>query len=445
MHDSSDNGGLRSAAVIAVGSELLGVDRLDTNSLRIAAVLAEFGIELRLKLVVGDTTDDLVAALDSAGQRVDLVFVTGGLGPTRDDRTREAVARWSGRELVLDPEVLSWIEEMYSRRGRRMPEPNRRQAEVIEGARVLFNERGTAPGLLLTTDGPAVILLPGVPTEVDGLLAGELRDWFVERTHPDRRWSTLEMKTACVPESRIEELLDPAYERWGADAIAVLARPGEVMVRLRHRDPEELSRARTLLTEHLGDVLFSWSISGPAPTLEETVLARLDEVGQTLAVAESCTGGGLGARLTEVPGSSRSFLGGVISYSNELKQELLGVETTTLEEAGAVSAEVAAQMAGGARDRCGSNWALSITGIAGPGGGRPDKPVGTVWFGLAGPDGSRFQVPVSEHGLFPGDRTRVRQQATQYALDMLRRALSGLEPLRWDQILASPGGKDGRG
>lgn len=422
----------RSAAVIAVGSELLGEDRLDTNSLRIAGLLAEFGIELRLKAVVPDVREELVAALDSASRRVDLIFMSGGLGPTRDDLTREAVAAWSGRELVPDADVLAWIEHMYSRRGRRMPEPNRRQAEVIVGSRVLRNELGTAPGLLLETAGPTVILLPGVPLEVNGLLEGEVRAWLARNAPPARRRATLEVKTACVPESRIEELLSAAYARWGAEAIAVLAKPGEVLVRIRHSDLEELERVEALLDEALGDVLFSRRLDGAAATLEEVVLGRLGELGQTLSVAESCTGGGLGSRLTGISGSSRSFVGGVISYSNELKQQLLGVRGETLGRFGAVSAEVVEQMAEGARSRCGTEWGLAITGIAGPAGGSAEKPVGTVWFGLAGPSGTS-----REHGLFPGDRTRVRQQATQYALDMLRRKLFGLGPLRWDEILES--------
>ena len=437
VSDSSD-GALRTAAVIAVGSELLGEDRLDTNSLRIAGLLADFGIELRLKIVVGDEVADLVAALESAARKVDLIFMTGGLGPTQDDLTREAVAAWSGSELVLDEDVLAWIEEMYRRRGRRMPEPNRRQAEVLTGATVLRNERGTAPGLLLAAQETTVFLLPGVPLEVDGLIETEVRPWL-EQHAAGARWSTLEVKTACVPESRVEELLAPIYERWGAGAVAVLAKPGQVMVRLRHQEAEELQRAESEVVQALGDVLFSRSLDGPAADLEEVVLGRLDLAKQTLAVAESCTGGGLGARLTNVPGSSRSFLGGVISYSNELKLEALGVDAEALEEHGAVSAEVASQMALGARSRCGADWAVAITGIAGPGGGSAEKPVGTVWFGLAGPGVGARELVTSEHGLFPGDRTRVRQQATQYALDMLRRALFGLEPLRWDDILVSSG------
>ena len=435
MHASTTDAP-RSAAVIAVGSELLGVDRLDTNSLRIAALLEEFGIELRLKLVVPDVTEDLVRALESAARGADLILMTGGLGPTLDDLTREAVAQWSGRDIALDVDVLAWIEEMYSRRGRRMPAPNRRQAEVISGAEVLRNELGTAPGLLLETDDVTVILLPGVPLEVDGLLETAVRPWLEQNARLETRSSTLEMKAACVPESRVEELLGPVYDRWGAEAVAVLARPGEVTVRLRLRDPEELARGEAVLSEVLGDILFSRCLGGSAPSLEETVLNGLGAVGQTLAVAESCTGGGLGARLTDVAGSSRSFLGGVISYSNELKESLLGVDPEVLAEVGAVSAEVAAQMACGARERCGSDWALAITGIAGPGGGSAEKPVGTVWFGLARPDESGgVGLARSERGLFPGDRLRVRQQATQYALDMLRRALSGLQPLRWEEIL----------
>lgn len=429
MHESSELP--RSAAVIAVGSELLGEDRLDTNSLRIAGLLAEFGIELRLKVVVGDVAEELVAALESAAERAELILVTGGLGPTQDDLTRLAVAAWSGRSLTIDSAVLDWIEEMYTRRGRRMPPSNRRQAEVIEGAVVLRNDRGTAPGLLLEKEGTVAILLPGVPVEVDGLLDQEVRPWLVARSGKRRRWSTLEVRSACVPESRVEELLEPAYARWGAEALAVLARPGEVTVRLRHREADELERAERLFEGLLADVIFSSRVDGPAPSLDEVVLQRLEDVGETLGVAESCTGGGLGARLTEVPGSSHSFVGGVISYSNELKHELLGVDRDVLDQHGAVSSQVAAQMAEGARARCGSDWSLAITGVAGPGGGSATKPVGTVWFGLARPDGTS----TTEHVLFPGDRTRVRQQATQYALDMLRRALLGLEPLCWDGVL----------
>ncbi len=416
------------AAVIAVGSELLGTERLDTNSLRLAALLERYGCELRRKAVVGDSETELVLELESLLGRFDLVLVTGGLGPTADDITRPAVAAALGRGTSLDPTIVEAIRERFRRIGRPMAEVNRRQAEVIDGAEVLANERGTAPGLQLVEERTTIFLFPGVPFELEWMMDVYLEPWLAARTGDVQQQSVV-LRVSCVAEATLEEWISPAYAELGRESITVLAKPGEIEVRATARGSarerwEKLSAASRRLRELIGDALYG---EGEEASLEATVGELLTARGATLVTAESCTGGGLAERLTRVAGSSRYFLGGAVSYSNELKTRLLGVDPALITAEGAVSLPVAEAMARGARERLGADYALAVTGVAGPDGGTEAKPVGTVHLALAGPDEPAVEALLLT---YPSERRRVRWMASQVALEMLRRRLLGLPALQ---------------
>jgi nicotinamide-nucleotide amidase len=407
------------AAVVAVGSELLSTDRLDTNSLRLAALLERHGVPLILKVVVGDDVAGIAEALADALRSARLVLVSGGLGPTADDVTREACARALGRTLAEDPEVWAAIERRFAAFGRAPSENNRRQALVVGGATVLPNPRGTAPGQRIDDGGRTIFLLPGVPFELDELAAAHLEPWLAERSGGRGR-ERRTLRTAMRPESDVDRALEPLYAEFGREAVTVLASPGEVRVRLwasggagerAARLDAMAARARALL----GEAVFG---EGDELTLEQVVGELLARAGVSLATAESCTGGLLAERLTRVPGASRYFPGGVVTYSNEQKVGLLDVPPGALAEHGAVSEPVVRAMAEGARRRFGAGYGAAITGIAGPEGGSAEKPVGTVHVAVAGPDGTVHR------GLrLPGDRERIRWQASQAALELLRRRL----------------------
>jgi nicotinamide-nucleotide amidase len=408
------------AAWIAVGSELLGSERVDTNSLRVTEVLRRHGVELRRKAVVGDLDDDLVQELRAVLGSFSLVLVSGGLGPTADDVTREAVARACGRELLESAAVVADIESKFAALGRRMPAVNRRQAMVLAGAELIPNARGTAPGQRLEHAGTTLFLLPGPPRELEGIVETALVPWLLEHA-PGGGIETAVLKVACVPESEVEERIAPAYAELGRERITVLARPGEIRVELTAAgEPQarqvELAAMRRRLRELLGEWVFAESAG---EELEAVVGALLREQGVTVAAAESCTGGLLAARLTAVPGSSDYVLGGIVAYANEAKVALAGVPAELLRAHGAVSEPVARALAAGARQRLGSDWGIGITGVAGPGGGSEGKPVGTVHHAIAGPGG----VVTHRLARFPGDRERVRWQASQLALELLRREL----------------------
>lgn len=414
---------LTSAEVIAVGSELLGTAKLDTNSLFIAGQLGRLGIELKAKSVVGDDRERLADVLRNALTRADLVILTGGLGPTDDDLTREAVADVLGLELVEDPAITARIRQRFERRGMSMPEVNRRQAMVHRGARVLPNPNGSAPGILIETNGRMVVLLPGPPRELQPMLSALCADGgaIAERAGRERLF-TASIFTASVPESRVEELVQPIYSRW-RDApepisTTILASPGQVEIHLTMRSADVahatgvLERARAQLVEALGRSVFSTD----GRSLPQVVGDLLRERKLTFAAAESCTGGLVLQRMTDIPGSSDYVKGGVVAYSNELKMQLLGVDAALLKAHGAVSEPVAAAMVDGIRERTGADVCVSITGIAGPGGGSETKPVGTVVIGVLVP-GRPLSVRTY---LFPGNREMVRLQSSQMALDRVR-------------------------
>ena len=410
------------AEIIAVGSELLTPERLDTNSLYLTAELNKLGVEVVAKCVVGDDRGRLADAVARALDRSGIVILSGGLGPTEDDLTREAVAQATSRELVFHPEIAEALERRFAAMKRKMSEINKRQAFVIAGAEILPNDRGTAPGQWVSTNRAVAMLLPGPPHELKAMFEQQCLPRLI-RIAPKQAIRTAFLRVTGMPESDLDALIAPVYKKYPNIATTILAANGDLQVHLRARCDTE-PEAEALLAEVgppieslLGDRLYSRD----GDPLEVVVGGLLRQRNATLAVAESCTGGMLGARLTTVPGSSQYFAGGFITYSNALKRELLGVPAETLESFGAVSAETAAAMAAGARERAGSTYAVSITGVAGPDGGTAEKPVGLVYLGIAGPEGDAVT-----HRRFIGDRERIRVFTTQAALDLLRRRLQGL-------------------
>ena len=415
---------LRTAEVIAIGSELLGSTRLDTNSLFLAERLASLGIELRSKTVVGDNRHEVAEHLRRALDRVDLVILTGGLGPTDDDVTRDALADVLGVPLIEHAPIIERLVQRFARRGLTMPEMNRRQALVIHGGVVLENPNGTAPGQMVAAGDRLVILLPGPPRELqpmmDVLIAGPL----AARVGPERLFRTT-LFTVGRGESHVEEIAQPIYSRWlhatPPIETTILATPGQIELHLVTRSADAaaagqaLAAARAQLVAALGPDVFSTD----GRHMEEIVGQLLLDRKLTISAAESCTGGLLLSRLTDVPGSSAYVLGGVVSYSNALKVELADVPPALIEAHGAVSERVAAALAEGVRSRTGSSIAVGITGIAGPSGGTPQKPVGTVAIAVASDD----QTTVVRTFSLVGSRTMVKFQATQMGLNMVRRLL----------------------
>jgi nicotinamide-nucleotide amidase len=411
------------AAVLAVGSELLSVDRLDTNSLRLAAAFERHGVELVGKAVAGDDEAAIAGELSAMTARAGLVVVTGGLGPTADDVTREAAAAAFGLELDDDPEVWAAIERRFASFGRTPSPNNRRQARVPRGATVLANPRGSAPGLRIDRPGGAVFLFPGVPYELEGMIERDLEPWLAARSG-GRGVERRTLRTAMRPESEIDLALEPMYGEFGREWITVLAAPGEVKVQVAALGTEAERRRRldamaARVRELLGDAIYG---EGDALRLEDVVGSLLAADGRSIATAESCTGGLIAERLTRVPGSSGWFPGGVVAYSNAQKVALLGVAESDLAAHGAVSETVARALAEGARRRFGTDLGLGVTGIAGPDGGSAEKPVGTVHVAVAAPGGTRHRAL-----RLLGDRERVRWQAAQAALEMVRRTLLGAD------------------
>ncbi|HWZ53265.1 MAG TPA: competence/damage-inducible protein A [Candidatus Acidoferrales bacterium] len=405
------------AEIIAIGSELLTPYRLDTNSLYLTGGLNQLGVRVVHKAVVGDSLEDMRASFQQALDRADLIVACGGLGPTDDDRTREAVAELLGRKLHLDEGVLRHIQELFRRFGRVMPEINRRQAMVPEGATVLANPRGSAPGLWLEANGHILVLLPGVPAELRAMFEQEVRPRLAKLGR-DERLFTRDLRITGLPESEVEQRVSPLYALYPDTETTILASPPGIQLhpRIWSRDAEKANQVLDEIVKRMALALGEHLYSTHGETMEEVVARALTENRATIAVAESCTGGMLAERLTNIPGSSSYFLGGVVCYSNELKSALVNVPAELIEAKGAVSPEVALALADGIRRSTGATIGVGVTGIAGPGGGTPEKPVGLVYIGIAderGPRERRFQ--------FPGDRERIRMHATQTALDSVRR------------------------
>jgi nicotinamide-nucleotide amidase len=406
--------------ILAVGSELLSPHKSDTNSLFLTEQLNAHGVVVRYKLVVGDEEDDLATAIRDAVFRADLVVVTGGLGPTDDDITRMAVGKAFGLTLSEDADVVARIRARFASRGLEMPDLNRRQALVPEGAAILANSRGTAPGLWIERGDVICLLLPGPPRELRPMFAQVLSERIAGRTAGYRLFRRV-LTIVGRTESHVEELVQPIYSQWRVPGrridTTILASLGQFELHLSTGDDDE-GRATRLLdvaTNELADVLGDSLVSTHGESLEEVVGHLLINRDQRVALAESCTGGLITSRLTDVPGSSAYVLAGWVVYSNGAKI-WLGVDNALIVRYGAVSEPVASALAVQARQRAGADYGLGVTGIAGPGGGSDEKPVGTVWFGLAGVDG-RVRTFSAR---FSGERGRVKFQASQTALDMLR-------------------------
>lgn len=413
------------AEIIAVGSELLTPFRLDTNSLFLTGMLNGQGLACRRKQVVGDRREDLAEAIASALARCQLVVVTGGLGPTEDDLTRPAAAAATGAVLRADAGLAAGLRRRFAARGLEMPERNLRQAEVLGGAEILPNPNGTAPGQWLLVGGKALALLPGPPRELRPMVSAELLPriaaWLAAREAAPARLLHRALGIAGRAESGVDEIAAPIYTRHPQIETTILAcAPGEIELHLRAPEPRagEIHALAAELAAALAPAVFTTQ----GETLEAVVGARLRVRRECVSAAESCTGGMLQQRLSAVAGASDYFPGGVVSYANQAKQRELGVGAATLAAHGAVSAECAAEMAAGLRQRWGVDWALAITGIAGPGGGTEAKPVGTVYIGLAGP-AAWSAAPLVEHHRLRGERDYIRRWATTLALDQLRLAL----------------------
>jgi nicotinamide-nucleotide amidase len=411
------------AAIIAVGSELLTPSRLDTNSLFITERLNVLGVQVVLKSIVGDDRSELENAIRNALARADLLVCCGGLGPTDDDLTRPVVADVLGRALVEDEDITARIRARFERRGLEMPEINRRQAMVPVGGRVIDNANGTAPGLWLEEGEHIILLLPGPPRElkamVTSLVDGPLRDRSAGQPLVRRL-----VRITGKSESHTDEALQSLYAEWARAPIpiaaTILASLGQIEL---HLSASSASRgaAETTLDEAVEQVkgvmgLHVYSTDGRA--LEEVVGEMLAERALRIGVAESCTGGLIASRLTDVPGSSRYVERGIVAYSNAAKVELLGVPASLIDEHGAVSDPVATAMADGIRTRAEVDIGIGVTGIAGPDGGTPEKPVGTVSIAAVSPAESRVRT-----FRFVGGRDMVKFQASQAALDMVRRLL----------------------
>jgi nicotinamide-nucleotide amidase len=407
------------AEIIAVGSEMLTPSRVDTNSLWLTAELNNLGVEVRTKSVIGDDRDRLADAIRRARERSGLVVLTGGLGPTEDDLTRESAAQALDRRLIFNSEIATWLEQRFAQAKRKMAEVNKRQAFVIEGADILPNDRGTAPGQWVEEAGAVVILLPGPPHELKAMWERQCRPRLA-RIVPKQVIRTVFLRVTGMGESDLDQLIAPVYKRYENPATTILAANGDLQIHLRARCATE-EEADALLAEVAGpiDLLLGDRIySRNGDPLESIVGDLLRKNHATVAVAESATGGMLGERLTTVPGSSDYFLGGFITYTDHMKTELLGVDPELLAKHGAVSKEVAEAMAQGARRRTGATHALAITGAAGP--TAETVPVGTMHVALADAAGT-----ISYHRQFLGDRQRIRVFTTQMALDVLRRRISG--------------------
>jgi len=407
------------AEIIAVGSELLTPQRLDTNSLYLTDQLNALGVEVVRKTVVGDERERLTDSILGAAARSKIVVLTGGLGPTEDDLTREAVAGALGRSLAFHQDICDAIEARIRFFGRKMAEINKRQAYVIEGAEVLPNARGTAPGQWILNDGVAFVLLPGPPVELKAMFETHCLPRLADLLPPQfirTRW----LRTVGMSESELDQLISPVYMRYTNLATTILAVSGEIHVHLRARCSTE-QEAETLVAQAsseieplLGDRIYSRN----GDSLEKVIGDLLRAREASLSVAESATGGLLGGRITAVPSASDYFRGGFLTYSDQMKIRLLGVPAELIAEHSAVSEPVAQAMAEGARAGTGSDYALSITGYAGPDG----EKVGLVFIGLAAPDGSEVR-----RLQWPADRDRVRAFSTNIALDMLRRRLLSVQ------------------
>jgi nicotinamide-nucleotide amidase len=429
---------LPSAAIIAVGSEMLGPTRLDTNSLKLTAALESFAVAVARKSIVGDTLRDLAGEIRFALDRADILITSGGLGPTEDDLTREALAEALGLTMDVDAAIIERLEKRFAARGWKMPEVNKKQANVFRGQTTLTNERGTAPGFHIEIRWPLAVdrwprddprrptangqrpthiwVFPGVPNELEWMIATYLTPWLQSAFGSRSRFRRV-LKIVGLGESMVEEKIKPYYDAHrDEEPLTILATSGQTELHLTADGDEAAARAKLAARERellalLGERVYGFDDD----TLEGVVGALLRARGATVAVAESCTGGLLSSRITDVAGSSAYFLGGGVCYTAALKTSIAGVAPALIREHGEVSEPVAVALARGIRERCGATYGIGVTGIAGPSGGTPEKPVGTVHIAVAGPSSHEHRKM-----FWPMGRALFKLFATQSALDLLR-------------------------
>lgn len=407
------------AEIIAVGSELLTPEKTDTNSLWLTEKLIGIGVEVKLKTIVGDDEIRLEDAIRDALKRSDVVITTGGLGPTEDDVTRQVSARAAGRELVYHDELESELRERFRRWGREMPEINKRQAYVIDGAKILPNPNGSAVGMMLVDGGKHLVVLPGPPRELKPMFENFVLD-SLKAVSGNIVVKRRTLRVSGMGESAVDELIAPIYKTFPSVQTSILFNRTEIEIHLSAAATDEGTADAVLdeLSEKLAVALGPAMFSSNGETMEEVVGKLLTARGETLSVAESCTGGLIGMRLTEIGGASAYFHEDAVTYSNEAKIRTLNVPAETLDKHGAVSAETAEAMAEGMRARAGTDYAIAVTGVAGPDGGSDEKPVGTVYIGYA--DDRRTKSLLLT---LPGDRYLIRWRSSQAALDYLRRQI----------------------
>ena len=400
-----------------MGSELLTPRRVDTNSLFLTQRLNQRGIDVVRKTIVGDDRQRLAQEIRRARESSEIMIMTGGLGPTLDDLSRDAASDALGRKLVFQQQVVDWIEERFRRRGRKMADVNRRQAYILEGAEILPNARGTAPGQWFEDDAGILMLLPGPPLELEPMFAEECMP-RLEKIESPYHYHTVSLRVAGVPESDLDQRIGPIYSAEPRVATTILAAPGDIQIHLRAKAARQ-EEARAIAEElavrvaaELGQQIYTRENE----PLEEVVGRRFRERGMTLAVAESCSGGLLAQRITAVPGASEYFAGGFVSYTEDAKINWLGVDRNTIEQHGVVSRETAEAMARAVRGKAKASVGASLTGVAGPAGGTEQTPVGTVFIGIASEGG----VDVKERH-FGGERELIRSLAAQTTLELLLR------------------------
>ncbi len=407
--------------ILSVGTELLLGQIVNTNARDISQMLSELGMNVYYTTVVGDNPNRLKDALKTAANRADGVILTGGLGPTKDDLTKETVAEYCGLSCVMHEESRRRLVERFQKMNRPMPENNWKQAEMPEGCIVLDNDNGTAPGAIVEHDGKVFIMLPGPPREMAPMLRDKVRPYLEKKADCVIHSKTL--KVFGVGESAAEEQLKEVIDRQENPTIAPYAKTGEMELRLTAKattvgEAEELLKPlEAEVRDILGDFVYA---EGETATLQQTVVKLLNQKGMTVATAESCTGGLVAKKITDVAGASSCFHGGFVTYSNEKKEALLGVAHETLKKYGAVSEETALEMSRGAMICGGADLGVSMTGIAGPGGGTPQKPVGLVYISICTKNFHRaYKLQLA------GDREMVRERTSLYVLDMIRRYLEG--------------------
>jgi competence/damage-inducible protein CinA-like protein len=398
------------AAIIAIGSEMLGPTRVDTNSLKITAALEDFGVAVVRKSVVGDRLRDLVDEIHHCLEHADILMTTGGLGPTEDDLTREALAEAFGLKTEIDPSIIERIEKRFAARGWKMPEVNKRQAVVFAGQTTLRNERGTAPGFHLQVKGKNIWVFPGVPHELEWMLETYFTPWLQQKVGGEKRNRRV-VKIVGLTESGVEERLEPYYEAHNHEPLTILASGAQIEIHLEADSKGAIEQRENELLAIFGEKIYGFD----SDTLEGVIGRLLMERKATVSVAESCTGGLLASRITDVPGSSNYFMGGAVAYTADAKMFLAGVDPALIQQFGEVSEQVAVDLAKGVRRRFHTTYGIGVTGIAGPGGGTEAKPVGTLHIAVA--DFNRYE----HRKLFwPMTRSMFKWFATQSALDLLR-------------------------